>query len=284
MFVQEKIKQVQAITKFCQDPCHAPWTVYMELARAPAGKLILQFISFGLDDVIRGLIRPKGIYPLKRTGRRRGRRGKVKGIPELGEMLGHNIPGAETLAVRKFGNTTRWLWVIDGVLQRILFWFMIVDLVTDFLYEWTTLIGKTEYCHAGRLTGAASCDVALAVLSPAAFPLPLGCDYLHKSWGDFAGCSPAHVSSPSSVYCASITVKALPMQDFGSLSVWIAPIGHPENRIGPIDTQTMGMDWLATATAAADLPGPGIYAAYASVTGPNIAWITGGQLSGFAYY
>lgn len=284
VWIPGELKQIQAIVKFVQDPCEAPWTLYLELARAPAKKLIIELLTFGLDDVYRGFVRPKGIYSFKRTGRRRGKRGGVKGIPELGELLGHNLPGAETMHARPFGNGTRWLWLIDGALQRVLFWWMIVDITTDFLFEWTTLIGKTEYCHGDRLTGAASCDVALGVINYLLPAEPLGCEYLHKSWGTVAGMSPMTVEAPCSVFSASVTAKALPTQNFGTLSIWIARLTDPATPLGNVDGQQQ--DWLtreATATCSADLPGPGIYAAFAHVTGPNIAFITGGLLSGWAW-
>ena len=65
------LDQINTVVKFIDNPCDAPWAVYFETALAPAGRALLTLLTFGLDDVIRGFARPKGL----RSGRH-GRRGK----------------------------------------------------------------------------------------------------------------------------------------------------------------------------------------------------------------
>lgn len=182
-YIDRKVNQVQSIIKFFEDPCQAPWTVYFELALEPAGHVVIELLSFGLDDVIRGYFRPKGIYRRGRTGILARKFGKWAGIPEIGEMIGSHLPGAETMRGRTVSQGVRFLWIVDGVLQRIMFWWMIADLLTDFLYEWTSAINKTEYCQS-RCTGSVLCPVLPNSIVPGQW-ITIHADLAHceKSWG-----------------------------------------------------------------------------------------------------
>lgn len=40
------IDTVNSVTTLIQNPCHAPWTVYAELALEPAGEAVSVFFSF----------------------------------------------------------------------------------------------------------------------------------------------------------------------------------------------------------------------------------------------
>ena len=183
-FIEKKITEVQSIVKFFEDPCQAPWSVYFELALAPAGHVVIELLSFGLDDIIRGYFRPKGLYRRGRTGRLARALGKYAGIPEIGEMIGAHLPGAETIKGRMVSNGVRFMWIVDGVLQRVLFWWMVVDLLTDFLYAWTSAINKTEYCQS-RCTGSVTCAILPNTVLPGVW-ITLGPDLTRcdKSWGD----------------------------------------------------------------------------------------------------
>src|SRR5690606_41018058 len=50
---------------------------------------------------------------------------------------------------RKVSQGVRALWFIDGVIQRLLWWWLVIDLTTDFLYEWTSLVNESIYCRIG---------------------------------------------------------------------------------------------------------------------------------------
>lgn len=145
------IDKVNAVVKFWQNPCDAKLIVYAETALVPAGGLLLLFLSAGMDDVIRGYARPKGIS--KRWKRRRGKKGKLRffGIPDLGNWVGTQLAGAEIAKGRHISQGVKNLWIVDGVLQRGLWYWLIIDGLSDFLYEWSTALNKTEFCQdAGR--------------------------------------------------------------------------------------------------------------------------------------
>ncbi len=152
------IDRVNYVVRFLEDPCDAPWMVYIETAIPPAGRLLLAWFSFGLDDVLRGFFRPKGL----RSGRhgRRGRRGGVRpgrltrlarNIPGLGDdvgnFIGKRLPGAERARGRQVSQGVKSLWIIDNRLQRLLLWWFVADIVSTFLYEWASALQRSEFCQ-----------------------------------------------------------------------------------------------------------------------------------------
>ena len=142
-------EQINYIKKFVSNPCDAPWTVYVELFFPALGKALLMILAFGMDDVLRGFFRPKGVRGP--WHRRRGRKGKARfrGIPEIGEAIGSRLPGAEEVRGRSVSQGVKHMWMVDGVLQRILWYWLLVDVVVEGLYQWTSMINKTEFCTAG---------------------------------------------------------------------------------------------------------------------------------------
>jgi len=116
------------ITKW-EDPCAAPWWVYIETALPAALELIIGLVQFDLGDAIRDRFDNKG-----------GRRGRKR------------FTNAQRFAATfRSKDGLKHFWRLDGLLQRALFWYLVVDLSTEFLYKWTTLIYGTEYCTGGQL-------------------------------------------------------------------------------------------------------------------------------------
>ena len=156
--------QVNYIKKFISNPCDAPWTVYIELFFPAFGKAILTLLAFGMDDVMRGYLRPKGVRGP--WHRRKGKKGKARfrGIPEIGEAIGSRLPGAEEVRGRSVSQGVRYMWLVDGVLQRILWYWLLIDVVVEGLYQWTSMINKTEFCTAQFANGFAYSGDGGAVL------------------------------------------------------------------------------------------------------------------------
>jgi len=67
-------------------------------------------------------------------------------IPEIGEIIGKNLPGAKAIKGRKVGVAWRWFWRIDAIAQRVLYYWMLVDVLADFSYAWSTGIFRHELC------------------------------------------------------------------------------------------------------------------------------------------
>lgn len=289
-WLRKKIDRVNSVIKFFHDPCEAPFTMYIELAKPAKTKLVLGLLTFGLDDVFRGFARPRGLLLRTRTGRRRGR-GRLSyryrmGIPEIGEMLGHNIPGAEKMATRGIHQLAKWLWIVDYGLQRVLYYILIIDLITDFLYEWTTLIGKSGFCQRQNLTGAFLCDLTPTGV-PRGLPTPLACRSYAKSWGSAPPLiGPIHYAAPYGVTC--VGAEFVPWADewwrvLEGVNVWIEDVLHPGVPIaGPIAaTPDPFSDYWHGVLDCTQVPSQRTVA-YAQAVGRNALCISG-YIQGYGY-
>lgn len=288
-YLQRKLQQVNGVIRFVEDPCSAPWSVYARCAGPALGHLVLALLMFGFDDVVRGYFRPAVVGMRSRTGRRRGR-GRIarwarKGIPEIGEMIGHNIPGAKKMAARGVSTKVAMLWAFDGVLQRIMFWWMILDVVTDAAFEWTTCIAQTRECQLDRLVGSVLCRVQNSGYVHD-MSGPLACSYLEKHWGNIGevGGAIQHYE-PLGIMAASI--KAVqwvdePWRVLTGITIWIA---DPANYLVPLSPpveceQQIDGSWNGVVDL--DVFGPAITRAYIWPHGRNI-FVIDGFLSGWAY-
>ena len=154
------INKVNAVIKYFQNPCDAPWAIYFETALPALGEAVLTLLDFGFDDVVRGAVRPKGLRSGRHT--RRGRRGGglSKAIPEVGEMLGAMVPGSKAARDRKVTQGVKNLWLLDGVIQRVLWYWLVADVTASFAFNWTSAIQESRFCQAQGV------GAALAVVPP----------------------------------------------------------------------------------------------------------------------
>lgn len=162
--------KVNGIVEFVDNPCNAPWSVYFETAVPAAGRALLTLVEFDFPDVVRGALRPKGLRQ-GRHGRRGSRGGRgLPGIPELGEMIGKAIGGTTAAQGRSVSQGVKNLWIVDGVVQRLLWYWLVVDVSVTFFYEWASAIQRSEFCakqglgnaHATSPDGATFFSVANA--------------------------------------------------------------------------------------------------------------------------
>jgi len=147
------IERANYIVRSFNNPCNAPWAVYVETALPAFLEVWIALICFDLLDVIRWISKPAGL----RSGRhlRRRRKGdKRRRKVGLGNRLARKIPALNRLSQRKVSQGVKNLWIIDGIGQRLLWWWLVADVATAFLYNWTSLIRKTEFCQAAESSGA----------------------------------------------------------------------------------------------------------------------------------
>lgn len=140
-------------------PCEAPWYIYVETLWPALLAAFITLATFGWDDVARGYFRPRGLGH-RRTGKRKGKwRRAIPAFPEAGEELGKRLPGAEEIKGERWSVLGKTLWRIDTVVQRSLFWWLVVDVTVDLAYNWTSLLYETVWCQ-GSLLGRYAVTVA----------------------------------------------------------------------------------------------------------------------------
>lgn len=139
--------RINVITKFLSFDCGADWFVYVETLLPAAGELFLVLIDFDWDDIARGFFRPAGIRARRKMRNRKRKKKRFKfELPEIGELIGKNIPGAKFVKGRRVGTLGRWFWRIDGIAQRFLWYWLVVDMTIDFFYNWSTGIMTHKRC------------------------------------------------------------------------------------------------------------------------------------------
>lgn len=142
------------------DPCDAPISVWIEKMWVPLGKLVLEWYAFDVQNMIIAFVRP-GRAIFGRRGRRhwggRGHKSKrgrfwraIYGVLEfdISEFVGKHFPGAKVVRARNVSPGVVQLWLIEGVIERFLFYWMVIDLTTDFVYRWQSAVAQTAWCHA----------------------------------------------------------------------------------------------------------------------------------------
>lgn len=160
------INRVNFVTRFLAVPCGTKWYVYLEVAGAALGNVVLSLLSFGVGDMARGFFKPKGLRSQRhgRKGRKSGGRpprtgpgrGGRSSIPEIGEIAGSSIPGAEK--VKEWAGKvpgSAYASTIDAGIQRGLYYWMILDVFQDYVYELMLGIVRSPQsdCQGGRALG-----------------------------------------------------------------------------------------------------------------------------------
>jgi hypothetical protein len=142
-------RRANTIIDMFQWQCQGKFLFYVRTALPALGQLVLGLLWFDWDDVVRGAIRPFGPF---------GRRSLVAGarkpkwkieIPELGEEIGKRLPGVRLVKANRLWRRTRAFWFVDGLIQRVLYYYLIVDLVSEFMYNWSVgILRAPEECGA----------------------------------------------------------------------------------------------------------------------------------------
>ncbi len=131
-------------------PCEAPWYIYVETLKPALLTAFITLATFGWDDVARGYFRPRGLgrRTSKRGGRGKGGGGRSRGIPEFGDMIGKNLPGADEVKGEQWSRLGKTIWRIDTLLQQGLFWWLVADVTVDLAFNFTSVLYETVWCQA----------------------------------------------------------------------------------------------------------------------------------------
>lgn len=150
------IDKVNYVIKYVENPCDAPWTIYFETILPALGEAIIALLTFGMGDVFRGYFRPRNLRSFRHG--RKGKKGRFKRglIPEIGNAFGKRLPGATAASALSFNQGVKNLWLIDLGLQRLLWWWLVIDISVDFFYHWTSLINQSEFCSKQNAIGIAT--------------------------------------------------------------------------------------------------------------------------------
>lgn len=160
------IDKVNYVVDFWVNPCAAPWSVYIKLAKDPGIELFLDYIIPSPTDVAYNYLRPgKALGPAGMGGSRPGKKsskskgfgsgkggGAWKKVPGLGQdtgaWLGNRLPGAEHFQDRPIQDGEKFFWRIGDRIQRVLFYLWLGNALSKFFYDWAVLLDETEFCQS----------------------------------------------------------------------------------------------------------------------------------------
>jgi len=182
-----------AVVDYFESDCNPDWHLYVETLFPAAGTAVLALLEFGLDDILRGYFRPaggRGFGGLGRASRRyrsptkaQRARGLLKGgIPELGEMTGRKLPGAKLVQARKVGNAEKFLWKVDGLAQRGLWYWMVADILEDFTVNWTSGLMRSKGCIGVDVGGVVRTGSVVGVIGHQPFAF-IDVPTVQEEWG-----------------------------------------------------------------------------------------------------
>ena len=143
-------QKLNAIKFYLENPCFDPWVGIFELAAIPLGKAAFELVEPSLADIVRGYARPKNLRIGGHARRRKGKHGKGWFPEDTSEIIAKRIPGKKALAGRLVTDGVKGFWLFDGLVQEAFFYWLIVDIVLGFFYNWTSAIMQSQYCsHKG---------------------------------------------------------------------------------------------------------------------------------------
>jgi hypothetical protein len=162
------LDRVQFLLFYAFNPCDAEASLYVEMAKAPAGRLALLLVEPDLKEIVQTFFTPKGLRS-KRHGRK-GRKGGDKGrggIPDINELVGSNLPGAKDAGGRRYGSGTRAFFTGINTLDRVTWPLVLIDEVTNAAFDTFTgvMLEQKEQCdHIGRMRKTRESDVLQELL------------------------------------------------------------------------------------------------------------------------
>lgn len=145
--------KVNTIVNFWSNPCNAPWSVYIETLYPALGFMFLALVDTSLLDIARSYLRPRGGLTRGHNRKKGRRRGRIPRIPDSADLFARMIPGATIYQGMEYGANTRFLWQIDGIVQRGLWYWLVLDATTDGLYYWAQGIKEERYCQPTNRPG-----------------------------------------------------------------------------------------------------------------------------------
>lgn len=156
------IEKINYIIASFMDPCDAPFTIYAETFLPAFIEAFVELYSFDPMEIKHQQFRSTNA-PLRQRSGRKGGRGSKAGRGRFrkyaGRVLGfdpNEMVGNEMGKWQKYTPALTWgkrfLWILDGLLQRAVFYWFLAELFLEAFYKWMTLVNKSEYCQAQSQT------------------------------------------------------------------------------------------------------------------------------------
>ncbi len=141
------------------DPCDAPVTVWVDTFLPALEHALIAWYYVDLVQIVRTMFTPPSFaYSVRSSPHRKGAgRGRGKGRKgKLGNLVGFDPNAYVGNALSPFDGELMvemlpgeiWFWTATEAIVFVLFLYSVLDIGSQFFYEWTSAVAKTKYCQA----------------------------------------------------------------------------------------------------------------------------------------
>lgn len=145
------------IVTLSQVTCEDRWSVMVTTALPALGKALYVLLVPSPDEILEEYLHPRtrrgqGKHPGKaNTQRGRGRTGLDRVlpraiIPDIDSAIAQLIPGREIFAGRTAGGLEKWIWTGIDVIDRGLWYWLLLDIGENFVHYWASNIMESRFC------------------------------------------------------------------------------------------------------------------------------------------
>lgn len=190
----DALDKINYVVESIQDPCDAPWQLYVRTAFDAALKAVLIYYALDLMQVFTSYMRPNpNRGNIRNWGHGKRRKPPGKGgfwSTKLGRWIsvdpsdwaGNNLPGADDMHNRRVNYRVYTMWTIYGVMERFAYWVFIFNLTVDFFYDWASAVRMSEYCQQQSRGWLTAMNPEVVVVTPLA-NTPVGLPIIVKQRG-----------------------------------------------------------------------------------------------------
>lgn len=149
------LQKLTFIKRYALDSCSTTWSLYFQMGGKAVQNLALTATFMGMDDLARSFFRPKlgrsRMHSMTRFGRGRSRV-EQQLLLETSDLVADATRVTADLKRPVYGAWPHFLWEIDTALQKQLGRIVLVNMATDFAYDWFSgiLEAPESKCHLGR--------------------------------------------------------------------------------------------------------------------------------------
>lgn len=151
------LQKVSFIKHYALNSCEEPWLLYLQTGGRALGNLAMTATFLGPDDLVRSFFRPKGkrsaMHSMLRFGRNKSR-AQQSLLLETSDLVADGARATTGLKRPVYSDFFNHIWEVDNHMQKLLGRIVMVNMATDFAYDWFSgiLEAPESKCSIGRFS------------------------------------------------------------------------------------------------------------------------------------
>lgn len=154
---------LNTIKVLTESTCEDKWDILVQTALPAAGSALYMLIIPDPEEILENYLQPRGRRNTpKRASQGFGRRQATRyaklrwwqkiGFPDVDNIIAQHLPGRDFFQGRNAGAPELWIWRGIDIVDRGLWYWMLLDLSKLFVVEWASGIMESRFCTS-RFTG-----------------------------------------------------------------------------------------------------------------------------------